>query len=82
MKEQYVNDSWTGEYDGAGFKDIRYLVQVNMKTWRDEEGKFGLTVKNCRHNAGMAGLELIEPMNTFQYLASEIFPETLPEDWE
>lgn len=83
MKEQYIDDNWTGKYDPAGFKDIRSLIQVRLRSWRDEEGTFGLTVmQKCRQNASIVGMDFVEPMNTFPFVAAEVFGDTSPEEWE
>jgi hypothetical protein len=82
VKKEYVNDKTTGEFERAGFNDIGYLVQINLVMWWDLENGFGMTVRDCRQNMEIAGNKYNEPMNTFPFLASQVYPETSPEDWE
>ena len=81
QKEEYINDKNTGRMKRSGFGDIGYLVQVNLEVWR-RKGEFGLTVKDCRQEASLAGEEFVDPMNTFPFLASQVYPGTSEEDWE
>lgn len=81
MKEQYVNDKGTGKMIRAGFGDMQYSVQINVRLWRNKEKVFGLTVINSRHNAALMGMELEDSLSNFPTLASEVFPETSPQDW-
>ena len=82
QKSEYVNDKRTGKMERSGFSDMGYLVQINLKTWRDEDNQFGFTVIDCRQSAGLNGEEYVQPMNTFQYLAADVFPQTDLEYWE
>lgn len=89
MKDEYVligdrktgKSERTGGHVRAGFSDVGYLMQMNLRVWRNEEG-FGLTVRDCRQNAEIAGMDISEPMNTFPFVAAEVFGDTSPEDWE
>ena len=104
LKDEYINDKKTGKFERAGFKDVAYQVQVNLRVWRkpdeDEEpkrrrgggvaltddiahtGNFGFTIIDCRQDASLAGVEMVEPLNTFSMLAQQVYPETTDEDWE
>jgi len=89
MKDEYVlvgdrktgKSERTGGHVRAGFSDVGYLMQINLRVWRNVETGFGLTVRDCRQNAEIAGMDLMDPLNTFQYLAAEVF-QTSPEEWE
>lgn len=87
LKPKYVNDKRTDEYEMSGFGDIPYIVQCSVRVWRHTEAAdgdmdFGLTVLKCRPNAELEGEELVEPLSTFPFLASQVFPNTELEDWE
>jgi hypothetical protein len=97
QKKEYTGDpgSWTGNMERAGFGDIGYAVQANILSWRitaldeiygkgREDGYkgFGITVRDCRQQAELAGTELLEPLNTFPVLASQVFPSTDQSEWE
>jgi len=80
VKKEYVNDKSTGEYERAGFGDAGYLMQLNVEMWK-KDGTFGLTVLDCRQLKEVEGLELIEPMSNFPFLATQVFDGTAEEDW-
>lgn len=87
LKSKYVNDKRTDEFEMSGFGDTPYIAQVNVRVWRKSEDEdrsrpFGLTVLSCRQNAEIDGMELEGPMCNFQFLASMVYPDTDPGDWE
>ena len=101
VKDEYVGDTNTGSMRTgkklrAGFNDTGFLVQLNVVTYFDspksedgdpEEG-FGLYVRDCRQNMGIAGMRLqgkiegIGSMCSFPYLATSVFPDTELGDWK
>jgi len=81
MKDEYVNDKRTGSLKRSGFSDTGYMVQVNVRMWRDEENNFHLYVKDCRQSPEVAGLDLLNDMANFTTLATLVFPETTEKDW-
>jgi len=81
MKKRYRDDKWDGGYERSGFGDMGFLVQVNARIYRDEDGEFVLEVRDCRQNAAIAGMEFSGPMCNFQFLAASIF-NTSPDEWE
>lgn len=81
MKDEYVNDKRTGSLKRSGFSDTGYMVQVNVRMWRDEDSLFHLFVKDCRQNPDVAGMDLVNDMANFQTLATLVFPETTEKDW-
>jgi len=78
----------TGKKLRAGFKDTGYLVQVNLVTYYSpEEREFGIQVRDCRQNMGIAGerfqgeIEGVGSLCSFPFLATAIFPDTELDDW-
>jgi len=71
----------TGNYERSGFAGTGFLVQVNITAWRDTDGEFHVTVKDCRQNPAIAGLDLAGPMATFPFLGVHVYPNTTLEDW-
>lgn len=63
-KKEYVNDSWSGGYDRAGFSEAPFLVQLNAAITRleypNENGvyPFEMTVVDSSQNANIKGLKL------------------------
>jgi len=70
----------TGEYRRAGFKDMQYVVQVNLETFRDADG-FGIKILDCRQDGDLADLELRKKECNFVHLATQVFPDTEAKDW-
>lgn len=71
----------TGEHKPAGFKDMKYVAQVNVQTFK-EGGRFGLEVTNCRQEGELEGLRLIGKQANFAGLATSVFPDADPATWE
>ena len=69
LKKAYANDKWTGEYEASGYSGIPFDVQVNCRTFIDNEGAFALYIDNCRQNATLRGQTITGPMLEFKYLA-------------
>jgi hypothetical protein len=82
VKNEYVNDKRTGEMERAGFGDTGYLVQINLTLGWDFEEGFSMFIKDCRQNMVIAGTKVNEPMNTFPFLATQVYPESELENWE
>ena len=96
LKDEYIDEKRTGNKEMAGFKDIPYMVQANVYLWRQQKtgktanlrvigkgsGSFMMTVVDSRQNPAIAGDEIEEPMVSFPYLASMVFPQTDLGDWE
>jgi AAA domain-containing protein len=80
LKEQWINDKRTGQYEFSGMKDIPFLVQAHARMWTDAEG-YHLRVGKCRQNASVVGLELTNDMITFPTLAQFVFPDSTESDW-
>ena len=77
LKPRYVNNTRTSEYDVAGFGETAYLVQANVRTFREdnEDQKmptFGVTIQDCRQNPKINGETLSGPISTFEFLLGMI----------
>lgn len=84
LKKQYVNDSFNGKYERAGFTNTGFLVQSNLEVFRDGlDGEFYLKVLDCRQNSMLGGMEfpLSDEFSGFRFLAQLIFPDSTEEDW-
>jgi hypothetical protein len=92
VKKQYKQnrkgeDSWTGEYDMAGYADIPYLVDVTLEHYwvsptEDAPGRFGARVTGVgRQTPDVCGLELEGDMCTFPVLANMLYPDVDPAWW-
>ena len=81
LKPEWINDKRTGQFEFSGYKDIPFLVQAHARLWTDGDG-FHLRVGKCRQNAGVVGLELVNELINFSMLASFVFPDSSPDDWQ
>lgn len=72
MKEQYINDKFTGKYQRAGFKDMGFIAEVELVMYK-EDGEFCAEIKKCRHKSELEGFVLTGDMVDFQFLESMIF---------
>jgi hypothetical protein len=76
LKSEYVNDSRTGKQIPAGFADVAYLTQMNVRVWRDDSGEPALTIDSCRQDSSLAGMELAgEEYCNFDYLLELVHGE-------
>lgn len=87
-KAVYVNDKRTGDYERAGYGETGFLVQVNVRVYRDPydvdtgPGDFHMVVENCTQNPEIQGMDLVGPMVNFSTLAQLVFPDSNAEEWE
>ena len=79
----------TGKFERAGFAELGYLVQVNLRFWREEIGErgendlgFRAQIVNCRQNPEIAGFVLENEMITFPFLGGLVYPDLPSESWE
>jgi hypothetical protein len=70
----------SGDWVRSGFGDIGYVVQVNLRHYRDEEG-FGMELLDCRQDGELAGMTFKSADCNFAKLATTIFPDTDEKDW-
>lgn len=95
MKDEYVNDQYTGRLKAAGFKDAPYQAQVNVSLGRirDDGGNvlFSATIDastpetpwgGCRLNPDVEGMVLSQPDCDFKTLAMLVLPDSDEKDWE
>lgn len=74
----------TGRWERAGYADTGFLVQVNVRMFKrvvNGQTEFVLQVVNCRQNPKIDGLELINEMASFPWLAVNVYPDSSLEDW-
>lgn len=83
-KDEYKNDAKTGKRVPAGYKDTQFDVDVVLRMDREKEGDkdFFVEVMACRQNSALLGEVIGEPMNTFPIIASMVYDQTTPEEWE
>jgi hypothetical protein len=67
LKPKYVDNVRTREYEIAGMDEIPYLVQCNIRMYK-EQGKFCTLIENCRQNPALDGQIMREPNNDFGFL--------------
>jgi hypothetical protein len=90
LKKEFKDDKFTGEYERAGFGELGFLVQANLRMFRPvkrvgqerEYGEFSVRVLDCRQDASLAGEVYEGAMCTFPMVATMILPDTSLEDWE
>lgn len=75
----------TGRLERAGYSDMGFEVQANVRLEKYLDKKKGVhfkaTVLDCRLNQGLDGLELEDEMCSFPFLAATVF-ENDPDEWE
>lgn len=69
----------SGQYEPVGFKEVGYIVQVNLLHSWDKERGFIIKVEDCRQNMQIAGEEF-ENL-TFSELGQLVFPDSTEDDW-
>jgi len=85
MKAEYIADKRTGNYERAGFSDTGFLVQVNAQMWRygvEDGGDFVCSVRDCRQNPDIAGMDFEGMMCNFPMVAQMVLPDSDSEAWE
>ena len=81
-KDEYINNAKNGKLDFAGQKDFPFKSTITIKHYFDyREKAFKIDVLKCRGNSAMIGETVEEPLNTFAYLASQVYPDTEMADW-
>ena len=74
-------DSWSGEWERAGFTDFGYIIDLVVEN-DISEGEFVVRVVDSRYRtAQVNGQEFRGVMGLFPALAMELRPETSWEDW-
>lgn len=82
VKKEYKGDQWTGNWTRNGFGDIEFVCQVNLITYMDKYGEFGVEILKCTKNPSLTGEKISKPMNAFPFIASMVFEGTTPKGWE
>lgn len=83
VKDEYKNNAKSGVRVRAGYKDVYYLTQVNLRSLKapKENGEgayFGMKVLDCRRNPDIEGTTMV---NDFATLAMKVLPEVNPDTW-
>lgn len=73
MKTVWVKNTRTDDVERSGFGEMGYLVQINVRTWRDDDGVFHAYIKDCRQNPNVAGMDLTGEMCDFNVISDLIF---------
>lgn len=90
-----VKDEWidgpdgkgkrTGNVKRAGFSDTGFMVQINVRHWRDDSAdkldKFHMTVTDCRQNPLAIGEDFQGENIEFWQLGTLVFPDSDPSVW-
>lgn len=79
--------SKTGELERAGFSETGYLVQMNVRCWREEQREVGdlgfrCQILNCRQNPEVAGEILQNEQISFATLGMLALPDLPADVWE
>ena len=91
MRPLYVDDKRTNKLEMAGFGDIGYAVQVNLKTFRvdfepNEDGEAGsdfmIKVLDCRQNPTVNNTLYEGPMASFPFLAADVIEDSSLSEWQ
>lgn len=72
MKEEWVNEKFTGRLVRAGFKETGGLVQTSITSYF-RDGEFGGTIDFCRQNMDLCGEELAGRFFDFDNLLEQVF---------
>lgn len=79
-------EAWNGQWEAACFQDMPYLVDVEIShSIVPARGKaiFRSRVESvCRQNPDVFGLELDGEANCFPVLASMVYPDSDPSEWQ
>ena len=85
VKPEYVNDQKTNRFERAGFGDIGFDVQAELRADRDLKAdgndQFTLTFGDCRANKDLKGQTLRGTDCNFLTVVSLIYPDTTEKDW-
>lgn len=90
MKDEWVRGAdgksgKSGKLERAGMKDIGFLLQGNLQTWKtniDGGGtEFHGTMLDCRQNPEINGMDFAGEMLHFGQIGMMVFPDSAPEDW-
>lgn len=85
VKPEYVNDQKTNRFERAGFGDVGFDVQAELRADRDPKqtgaDQFILTFGDCRANKDLRGQILRGAECTFLNAVTRIYPDTTEKDW-
>ena len=82
LKNEYKANASTGNRVRAGYKDLYYLTQVNLRSLKEGRpgggANFGVQILDCRRNPDIEGTVMA---NNFIQLAMMVLPEVDPDTW-
>jgi hypothetical protein len=85
VKPEYVNDQKTNRFERAGFGEVGFDVQVELRCERDVkkdgDDQFAVSFMDCRANKDLKGQSLRGKDATFLNIAKMIYPDTTDADW-
>jgi hypothetical protein len=88
MKDEWIRGAdgkagKSGKLERSGMKDIGFLLQGNLQTWRDpSDNTFHATMLDCRHNPEVNGFDFTGEMCNFAQVGLMVFPDSTLENWE
>lgn len=71
LKDQYINEKFTGKRIRSSYKRVEYLCQVLVELYKTGTGPdrvYGCRIMECRHSPEVEGMELEGDMCTFPML--------------
>lgn len=80
VKPIWKDNNKTDDFERNGMNETGYLVQMDLTTYKDEDG-FHAFITKCRANESMVGMDFPEPVNKFPQIAAEMYPDTDESDW-
>jgi hypothetical protein len=81
VKAVWEDNEKTNDIERNGMNETGYLVQVDVNTYKDDDGDFHAFITKCRAKDSLTGEDYPDPMNTFPIIASEVYPDTDEDDW-
>jgi hypothetical protein len=88
LKPLWISGERTREYERNGFGDAGFPVMANLRInfiddGEEEEGSkyFKLSIRNCRHDYKLNGVDLEGEMCEFRYLGMSLYPDSSESDW-
>jgi len=82
VKKEWKGEGWSGKWERAGFGDIEFVSQVNLRTSVDKYGEFRVEILKCTQNPLLVGDVVEKPMNTIPWLATMVFEDSDLAAWE
>lgn len=85
VKPEYVNDQKTNRFERAGFGDMGFDVQIELRSDRDikkdGDDQFSVSFIDCRANKELKGQSLIGKDAKFLKVMELVYPDIPAEHW-